>query len=145
MNRKRIMVRQEAANMKKILIVLLILAALLAGCMAKADEHAPDVVPTNKDDIGELSPRDDDRKFSDTTIIVSFKEAPTEAQLEEVKKICGGEVRNMMMDTIAVIKFEPKTSKAIKVLADKLSQLDYVKSAEPDYIVELPDCSKGPC
>ena len=51
----------------------------------------------------------------------------------------------MMMDTIAVIKFEPKTSKAIKVLADKLSQLDYVKSAEPDYIVELPDCSKGPC
>ena len=113
--------------------------------MAKADEHVPDVVPTNKDDIGELSPRDDDRKFSDTTIIVSFKEAPTEAQLEEVKKICGGEVRNMMMDTIAVIKFEPKTSKAIKVLADKLSQLDYVKSAEPDYIVELPDCSKGPC
>ncbi len=137
--------------MKRILIVLLILAALLTGCATQADTKDSNPRQTNtfdgprKDELGDDQPGEDVMKFSDTTIIVSFNEIPTETQLREVEKLCEGELKNMIMDSIAVISFEPKTSKAIKALAEKLSQLDYVKVAEPDYIIEMGDCHKVPC
>ena len=138
--------------MNKYLIVLLILITLLSGCSAKADAKDPAPRQTNtfdgprKDEpIADPTPDGEVRKYSDSTIIVSFNSAPTEEQLKEVEKMCDGELKNMMMETIAVIKFEPKTAKAILVLADNLNKLDYVKNAEPDYIIELPGCSKVPC
>ena len=132
--------------MKKLIISLLALMLLMAGCSARGEE-----IPVDKTDKQEpvtepLTPENGDPiKHSDTTIIVSFQETPTDEQIQEIEKMCNGKLSNLMMDTIGVFKFEALNDKALNALLKKVQELDYVAAAEYDNIIELPDCSKGPC
>lgn len=137
--------------MKQSLLALIItMPALAFGCNT-AQSPTLDAInanlptPTNLQtniDIIDLEPG----KFVPDTVLVSFKAGTSPERIQAIVAEIGGTVSSSS-DSFTEIKLNNKNSSGanVKAAITKLQSYPEVKYAEPDGIITIPDCSKGPC